>query len=137
MIHQESKRDQMNFLFVVLSVLPIRNPFQILKFVNLSLSVQVKYKWIFNKVLLLLIFSICIEIIFLLDIQLLQRLGYLKFWYSLTGYSIIQLLNLIEIWNWKRNAKKNTRKWKSEFQNFKLHHRVEKRHLQIKREITS
>ena len=55
-IHQESKCDQMNFLFVVLSVLPNRNPFQILKFVNLSLSVQVKYKWIFNKVLLLLIF---------------------------------------------------------------------------------
>ena len=43
-IHQESKCDQMNFLFVVISVLPIRNPFQILKFVNLSLSVQVKYK---------------------------------------------------------------------------------------------
>ena len=40
----ESKCDQINFLFVVLSVLPIRNPFQILKFVNLSLSVQVKYK---------------------------------------------------------------------------------------------
>ena len=43
-IHQESKCDQMNFLFVVISVLPIRNPFQIQKFVNLSLSVQVKYK---------------------------------------------------------------------------------------------
>ena len=43
-IHQESKCDQMNFQFVVISILPIRNPFQILKFVNLSLSVQVKYK---------------------------------------------------------------------------------------------
>ena len=43
-IHQESKYDQMNFLFVILFVLPICNPFQILKFVNLSLSVQVKYK---------------------------------------------------------------------------------------------
>ena len=43
-IYHESKRDQMNFILVILSVLPIRNPFQILKFVNLSLSVQVKYK---------------------------------------------------------------------------------------------
>ena len=45
-IHQESKCDPMNFLFVILSVLPIRNPFQIQKFVDLSLLVivYVKYK---------------------------------------------------------------------------------------------
>ena len=55
-IHQESKCDRMNFLFIVLFVLPIRNPFQILKFVNLFLLVQVKCKGIFSKVLLLLIF---------------------------------------------------------------------------------